>query len=208
MGIIEGLAVETYCRLGLDPAVPVDTFRLARLLFGRDAIEYGVGIAGERAKTYVLGRERRIAIRRRLPVDEAQHAIGHEIGHAVFDELGYAGENIECACDLFGAALMAPLPAMQSMMREFGFDHEAVADEIAASQTWAALRIAEVTGIPRAVLTPAKIYVRGPESFVWGSERALRQLAREPRSPRVGLARLTDDPRRVVIDIDPFGDGS
>lgn len=201
---VEALATETYRRLGLDPERPVDTFRIARLELGADAIVRGTAIAGEIATTFMFQGRRRIAINRKFPVETQQHAVGHELGHARFDALGFRDENIEELCDLYGAALMAPAPAVRAMLRAFGRDHAAIADEIVSTQTLAALRIAEVLGIPRAVVTPARIYARGPEEFVWGPEDELRRLARRTR-PGIVRAKLTDDPRRVVIDVDETG---
>jgi hypothetical protein len=199
---IEGMAIDLYRRLDLDPGTPVDTFRLARMLFGRDAIERVSSIVGERGKTYVVRGQRRIAVCRRLPIDVAHHVVGHELGHAMLDEIDYSEEDTERVCDQIGAALMAPLPAVRSMIRTFGPDHELIADEIVATQTWAALRIAEASGMSRAVLTPQRVYVRGPDTFVW-CERSLRALARDPRSrPGVAKTRLTDARERCIIDLD------
>ncbi len=203
---VEALAVDFYKRLGFEPSQPVDTFRLARTLLGADAIERGTTIAGVAAATFMVKGRRRIAVSRKLPAEYAFFYVGHEIGHVVFDELGYHEEDLERVCDMFGAALMAPIPAVNEMLRAFGRDHEAIADEIGSTQTQAALRVAEALGIPRAIITPHKLYVRGPETFVWGPEDALRGLARSRRVvPGVSKVKLTDDPRRIVLDVDDTG---
>lgn len=201
---VEALAIEFYRRLALDPAQPADTFRLARKLLGPKAIERGTSLVGIPARTFVLRGERRIAVNRRISFAYQQHAVGHELGHIVLDEAGYRDDDVESACDLFGACLMAPRPAVAAMMRALGRDHEAIADEIGSTQTLAALRIAETLGIPRAVVTPQRVYARGPDEFVWGSEAELRALARRSR-PGIARAKLTDDPRRVVIDVEEVG---
>jgi len=201
---VEGLAVEFYRRLRLDPAVPVDTFRLARLLLGPGTIERGTAIVGEAAKVFTVNGKRRIAVSRKLAVEYAQFFVGHELGHIVCDEIGYREDDIERVCDMFGAAVMAPIPAVHALLRIFGRDHEAIADELVSTQTHAALRVAEVLRIPRAIITPARVYARGPEEFVWGPEDELRKLARRER-PGVSKSRLTDDPKRIVIDVDETG---
>lgn len=201
---VEGLATEFYRRLKLSPESPVDTFRLARLLLGPDAIERGTSIVGAAAKLFTVNGKRRIAISRKVSVEYAQFFVGHELGHIVLDELGYRDDDVETVCDQFGAAVMAPIPSVRAMLRAFGRDHEAIAEEVCSTQTWAALRISEALGIPRAVITPKRIYARGPEAFVWGSEDELRKLARVDR-PGVARARLTDDPKRVVIDVEDTG---
>lgn len=201
---VEALAVDFYRRLSLEPSVPVDTFRLARKLLGPGSIERGTRLVGIPARTFVLRGERRIAVNRRIPFPYQQHAVGHELGHVVLDELGYRDEDVESVCDLFGACVMAPRPAVVAMLRAFGRDHVAMADEVGSTQTLAALRIAETLGMPRAVVTPQRIYARGPEEFVWCGEEELRRLARRAR-PGIVRAKLTDDPRRVVIDVEEAG---
>lgn len=203
---LEALATAFYEQLGFDPTYPVDTFRLARRLLGPDGIERRVRLAGASGHVFYVHGERRIAVNGRLPLGYQRHAAGHELGHIVLEENGYTGDDIEQACDLFGAAIMAPMSAVRAMVRAFGPDHEAIADEVVATQTWAALRVAECLGIPRAIVTPVKTYVRGPDSFEWGTEDSLRQLART-RIPRPGTrkTRLSDDPRRVVLDVDEVG---
>lgn len=199
---VEGLAVAFYDRLGFDPAVPVDTFRLARKLLGPDAIERGTSIVGLPAKLFVVNGQRRIAVSRKLAVPYARFFVGHELGHVVLDELGYRDDDVERVCDMFGAAILAPIPAVNAMLRAFGRDHEAIADEVGSTQTWAALRVAECLRIPRAIITPAKLYVRGPEEFEWGTEDSLRRIARGRSAPGITKVKLTDDPRRVVIDVE------
>jgi hypothetical protein len=200
---IEGLAVAFYERLGFDPAIPVDPFRLARKLLGPMAIERGTSVAGLSAKLFVVRGERRIAVSRKIPPEYAMFYVGHELGHVVLDEIGYREDDLETACDAFGAAVMAPMPAVRTLLRAFGRDHAAIAEEIGATQTWAALRVAECLGIPRAIITPGRLYVRGPEAFEWGPEDSLRRLARgRAGAPGITKVKLTDDPRRVVIDID------
>lgn len=195
--------MEFYRRLGLDPARPLDTFRLARLALGGAAIERGTSVVGVGAKLFTLHGKRRIAVSRKLSVEYAQFFVGHELGHLVCDEIGYLEEDVERVCDQFGAAVMAPIPAVSAMLRAFGRDHAAIADEVCSTQTWAALRVAECLRIPRAVLTPSRVYARGPEEWVW-NERELRRLARGER-PGVTRARLTDDPRRLLIDVEDVG---
>lgn len=204
---VEGLAVQFYRRLGFDPETPIDTFRLARKLLGPSAIEHGTAIIGTPAKVFTVRGQRRIAVNRRLSVPYAQFYVGHELGHIVLDEIGYRENDVEQVCDQFGAAVMAPIPAVARMLRAFGRDHEAIADEIGSTQTWAALRIAEYLRIPRAIITPQRLYTRGPEEFVWCPEGELRRLASGKSTPGVTKAKLTDDPRRIVLDVEDLETG-
>lgn len=194
---VEGFAVATYHRLGFDPTEPVSTFKLARVLLGPDSIER-TSLAGTVAATFVVNGQRRIAVSRKLAPEYAAFYVGHEIGHVLCQEEGFRGPRLEQVCDQLGAALMAPLPAVLAMVRA-GLGFEELADEVVSTQTWAALRLAEVLQIPRAVLTPARVYVRGPEDFRW--PLGMRKLATKG-APGLRRTRLTDDPDRLVLDVD------
>lgn len=197
--ILEGVAVATYERLGLDPCRPVSTFQIARLLLGAHAIVRPALMIGAPAALIVVDGARRIAIKKSVPLRYARFFVGHELGHLLLEEEGYVGEDIEACCDYLGAALMAPRPAVRALQGAFGFDLPGIAEAVGSTQTWAALRIGEVLRVPLAVVAPT-IRVRGPDEWVWPDEQTLRQWARVRRLPR-GLARtrLTDDERRVVI---------
>lgn len=102
-------------------------------------------------------------------------------------------EDSERAADYLGAALMAPYP----LARAYDDDWRALAGDIGSTQTQAALRCAEVLHLPRAVVTPARVYLRGPEGFVWPLAR--RKLE---RLPGVRKTPLDDDPARAVLDVE------
>jgi len=193
---VEGLAIATYERLGFDPSEPVSTFKLARAILGPNAIERS-SLAGAVASTFVINGERRIGLSRKLAPEYAAFCIGHELGHIICQEQGFRGPRLEQVCDQIAAALMAPAPAVAAFVRA-GVTHEELADEVVATQTWAALRLAEVLSIPRAVVTPARVYVRGPEDFRW--PLSVRKLVGKD-IPGVRKTRLSDDPERVVLDV-------
>ena len=200
---LEGLAVAFYTRHGLDPSQPVQTAKLARLELGDGAVVRGVTLAGAHATTFFHEGRRCIAVRRNLTDEYARFYIGHELGHLICEREGYRENDLEKVCDALGAMLMAPMPAVRAMVRIFGTtDFEEVADEVGSTETWAALRIAEALGIPRAILTPQRVYTRGPDEFVWGPEDSLRRLARGKIGPGITCIRLHDDPRRYVLDVD------
>ncbi len=180
---VEGEAVATYRRAGLDPERPASTFRIARALYGRDVIVRPPSVIGAPAAVGWVHDRPRIMLRRTVPDAEAQFLVGHELGHLILETTD------EDACDLFGACLMAPRPAARALHRSFGWDLRRVADEVVATQTWAALRIAEATRTPLAAVTPQKVRVRGPEEWSWPSEPELRQLRPGPGLRKV---RITD----------------
>lgn len=197
-GDVEQLAFEFYERVKCDPSEPVSPFKLARLFLGADAIERTGSLISSPAATFVINGKRKIALRRQIPIEYAAFYVGHELGHAILDELGYHEADTEQICDLFGGALMAPRPAIHRLHRALGFDLAAIADEVGSTETWAALRIGEILRVPLVTLAPLRVRVRGPEAWEWPDEDTLRRWAKNP--PK-GLARtrLTDDPRRVVL---------
>jgi hypothetical protein len=199
---LEGLAIAAYERNGFDPSRPVDTFRLARADLGSAAVQRPADMVGP-PSSFGRGAEDRywIAVKRSLPVMYARFFGGHEYAHVLLDREGYAEEDLELCCDYLGAALMAPRPAMYGLQRAFRFDdYSNIAAAVGSTQTWAALRCAEVLRVPVAVVAP-RVRVRGPEEWVWPDERTLRSWARRPPS---GLAktRLSDSPGRVVLTAD------
>jgi hypothetical protein len=202
----EGLAVSLYRRLGLDPSEPVSPFVLATKWLGERAVIRPVTPMTSPAMTFILDGRRRIALKRNVAPNYAAFYVGHELGHALLHEEGYVGEYEEQLADLIGAALLAPMPAVRSLMRSFDGDLQAIADAVHSTSTWAALRTAEAMGITRAVIAPQSVRVRGPEAFVWPAESTLRQWA-EARKIPAGLAktRLKDDRRRIVIDVEEAG---
>jgi len=205
-GEAESLAVALYKRLRLDPSEPVSTFKLATRWLGPDTVIRPVTPMTSPAMTFVLHGERRIAIKRQVDARYAGFYVGHELGHILLDEIGYRENDVEQSADRIGAALVCPRPATVALYKCFGRDFEAIADELGCTETLVALRLAEVRGLTRAVVTPRRVYVRSDESFVWGSEADVRVLAKEkPQRPGISRAKLRDDPRRIVIDIDEAG---
>lgn len=196
---LEGAAVEAYVRIGLDPSEPCATAKLARLVLRDPGVIVRGNLVGQIAATGWSMGAPKIMVRKSLPIEYAQHAIGHELAHFLLENEHACNDEIELACDYLGAALMCPLPAVMALYRAHGFDLSLVADEVVATQTWAALRLGEVLHIPLVVVANI-IRVRGPEEQVWPAESVLRAWATARKPPR-GLTRMkmTDQPKRVVL---------
>lgn len=195
---LESVAVDMYRRKGFDPSSPVSTLRLARSLHGPSCIERPASLVGSYpASTWVLRGERKISVRRRVPLDEVAFYVGHELAHAELGVPHGADGEVEAACNYLGAALMAPRPAVLALHRAFGWDLEEIAAEVVATQTWAALRLAEALIVPTAALSPQIVRVRGPEEWVWPDEATIRRWSTRPR-PGVRKINVTDRPRRSV----------
>lgn len=138
---------------------------------------------------------------RYLPPLYAAFAVGHELGHWLLTRHGYCGNDDEAAADYLGAALLAPRRAFLRARRALGHDLPALANAFSMTETGVALRLGEALHVPLAVVSPAHVRVRGPEAWVWPNEATVRRWARVAE-PGLRKVRLTDDPRRVVLDVD------
>lgn len=176
--------------------------RLATSLLGPGAIEYApIRLPGDGALIRIHD-SWRIYLRRGLPIERRAFTIAHEIAEwwlRVRER--YQGADVEQAADYIGAAIMTPRRAFARALSAHGRDFRELATDFGTSQTLVALRDAELAHVPRAVVTPALVRVRGPEAWVWPDETVLRRWARGG-APGLRKVRLTDDPRRVVLDVD------
>lgn len=203
--LLEGIANAAYQAAKMDterPHVP----RLARALLGADAIVRGPRPLHAPAALVRVGDAWRIILSRSLPPLYALFAVGHELGHWLLAREGYDGDDEERAADYLGAALLAPRRAFLAARRALGDDLPALAEALSMTETGAALRLGEVTGVPLAVVAPARIRVRGPEAWTWPDEGTLRRWARRP-APGLRKTRLHDDPRRVMLEADASESG-
>lgn len=200
--VLESIAVSTYERHGFDPAAPVSTFKLARHMHGPDCIVRPNTMLGPYpAATIVVDARPRFALRKTVPRDEEQFWIGHELAHDLLGQPHGLGSEIEGACDFLAACLIAPRPAVLALYRVFGWDLRGIAEEVVATQTWAALRLGETLREPLAAVSPIAVRVRGPDAWVWPSEPKIRQLAARP-GPGLRKIRVTDRPKRAVLLVD------
>lgn len=196
---IERAAEELYREVDLDPSDPAPVAKIARLWPVIEQVDLVPNLVGAPAMSYKLHGKIRIALRKSVPLEYRKFFLGHELGHVVLERAGYVGEDLEEACDAFGAALIAPRPAVARMQRAFGLDLVAYAEAVGATQTWATLRVGEVLRTPLAAISPEHVRVRGPENWVWPDERTLRGWASGRTRPGIRKVRLTDQPKRVAL---------
>jgi hypothetical protein len=195
---LEGIAEAAYAEAKLDAERP-GVVRLARALLGPDAVQRGPRPVASPAALFRVGDAWRILIARSLPRAYALFAVGHELGHWLLRRHGVQVDDEERAADYLGGALLAPRRAFIAARRAVGDDLAELAEAFSTTETGAALRLGEVIEQPLAVVAPQRVRVRGPESWVWPDESTLRRWARRP-APGLRKVRLTDDPRRVVLD--------
>ncbi len=150
-----------------------------------------------------------ICVRARLGKEALRWAILHELAEWHLQRVGYRGEDVELVAEALTAALVVPRDAYRKALRVHGDPTvdgarwKQLAFDFSTSQTCVALRHGEVTDEPLAVVAPTTVRVRGRE-WTWPDELGLRQLARAER-PGLRRAKLTDDPRRVVLAADDAG---
>lgn len=181
--------------------------RLAALvasLLGPDGLEYApTSLPGDAALVRIRDTWR-IYVRRKLPVERRAFAIAHELAEwwlRVRER--YDGDDAEIVADYTGAAIMTPRRAFARSLRDHGDDFPELAADFRTTETHVALRQAELTGQPRVVVSPLLVRVRGPEDWVWPAEATLRGwVSKRGSLPGIRKVRLTDDPRRFVLDLD------
>ena len=199
---LEGIAEAVLREGGEEDDVAPRLARLVTTLLGEGAVEYApIRLPGDGALIRIHDRWR-IYVKRGLPIERRAFAISHELAEwwlRVREK--YVGEDIEDAANYIGAAIMTPRRAFYAALRHYGHDFGELAGAFRTSETHVALREAELAHLPRAVISPALVRVRGPEEWVWPEEAIVRRWARAP-APGLRKVRLTDDPRRVVIDVD------
>jgi hypothetical protein len=170
---------------------------------GEGSILVVPGLRGGDAKIHTVNHRPTICVRAKLGKESLRWAILHELAEWHLQRVGYRGEDVELVAEALTAALVVPRRDYQKALRTHGERWEQLAIDFSTTQTCVALRHGEVTDEPLAVIAPATVRVRGRE-WTWPEERAIRLLARAER-PGLRRAKLTDDPRRVVLVADDVG---
>lgn len=192
---LEGLAEWAYRSAGLSDDAPSPGLELARRLLASDEplVRSYSSIPAWLSKT---AHGWRINVRSTKSPTEARWLVAHELAEWMLEREGYREPDAEAVADALAARLIAPRRAMREAIR-WGLDVPELAEAFGATQSCVLLRQAEVSGAPTALVTPARIYVRGDE-WLWPGEDDVRSLATEPR-PGLAKVRITDARRRVGL---------
>jgi hypothetical protein len=176
---LEALALETRTRARVDDEDVVRPGVMAVRLLGRDGLHRMPRLSATGMLIPVEGRYR-IFVRRNVP-DEA-FVIAHELGHWSLRNIGYSGPDEERFADYVGAAIMAPPKVVRWAYRRFGESLGEIARVFHATQSMIVLRLAEVLGDERALVSPRDVRVRSAGRFHWPSASELRAW-RDGRTP-------------------------
>lgn len=140
-----------------------------------------------------------IAVRSSLSFVRRQFVVAHELGHFLLTRDGVvSGDQREEWCDYIGAAIQMPRATFRKRAHETSRSWRQLALDFSVTETSAALRQAETTGEPMAVVCPHRVYARGDAE--WPEETTLRRWARQG-GPGLKTARLDDDRRRTVVEM-------
>jgi len=193
---VDSNVARIYEQYGFDVGDPPGTAAIAVAALGPRCIRY-VPDLSSRARLARIESEWRIYLRADTPSSEQGYLIGHELGELLYREHQHE-PDFEEACNRFGAALCAPRPAVVSALGSLGHRIARLAVAFACSQTLIELRIPEVTGEPRAVVSRGKVWVRGEPYAPFASESVIRAHAVKP-GPGVRRRTIRDAAHRVVL---------
>lgn len=182
---VEGLAREVRRAAG---AKDDEILALAAVIahwMGARSVELVDRMIGRAALVTVDGQSRIMALR---SAPDLRFAIAHEFGHWVLRQIAHLvleHAEEERAANTFAAAILAPAPLVQRAFAYYGEDHGVMASQLRMSQTSTVLRIAEVRGDERVVVT-RNGNVLARNTVVIPRERAVDAV--RGRAPR-GLAK-------------------
>lgn len=163
---------------------------------GVDVLEFGASMVhGDGELLLRAGGERVIHVREDLSDSQLSWTVLHEIAHLWMGDYCVANHpEEERRANLIAAALQMPIGCFLGDIL-VSSDFAWLAARYRASQTAAALRVAEITGRSTAVLTPTRVRKAGAP-HPWPPDTQLRALAACGAVPSITL---TDEPGRLAV---------
>lgn len=197
-GDLELLVERLYACASCSPTEAVPPGRLVRALLGegRVIVVHAGALRGDGALVRVMG-EDRIYIRSRLSPERKRWAVAHELAEWSLAREGYREPDVEETANYLAGAIIAPRRRFLHALRERGERFSDLAHDLIVTESCAALRFGETTGIPLALIAHT-VRVRG-ELFGWPSEAQVRALATGALPRGLRRSRLRDELGRVVI---------
>lgn len=192
LGEAEATAREIYGRAGLGPTDVLRPSLLATAILGRGRVRLE-RMSRLGAVVWVGGRPE-IHVSDRVRPENREWVIGHELAHIVRGTEHVSGALEEQVCDCVGACVLMPRRPFLAAIGRLGEDYAALAEAFGTTPEAAALRVAEVTGEGRVVVTPTRVYAAGEVTVL---EEQARQLARAGGRP--GIVAVDIGRRRRVL---------
>jgi IrrE N-terminal-like domain len=198
----EELARAVRIEAAVDPEAIERSVIIARGILGPDGVEEVPHFSTPGVLARVKGR-RRIFIRK--GVSDANFIIAHELGHwALARFANYESSDIEeeeKLANRIGAAIVAPAPVLRAAHQHHGESLRQLALDFDATQSMVWLRLGEVLGDERALVTLDCVRVRSRGAFAW-DELAVRRWAQGRAPLGVKKTRLMGtryDSGRIVL---------
>lgn len=195
---LEREAERLYRSAGHDPAAGATPLALITSLLGPSALRWADGewIRGGGALGQVRG-EWRVYLSRSYPLRNLRFVALHELAHWAMPGA------TEDDCDALAACLLAPRAAFERAIAETVMARltartcSRLGAWFRCTHSFAAMRYAEVTAEPLALISADRVRVRGG----WSSPAEPREIRELVSASRPGLrkARLRDDCTRVVL---------
>lgn len=193
---LEGIAQAIRSRAGLRSDEYADITRIATSLVGEGNL---IADPSLRGATYLVDLGDKFQILARLDADDLRFRVMHECAHVALRRL--AGARLEAhdeerAANYIAAAIMAPAQVVSSAYRQLGEEPVQLAFAFGMSQTAVTMRLAEVLGDERAVVTTGRtrgvrrILVRNAQRVDWAHPRIIAAADAELELPGLAKTRL------------------
>jgi IrrE N-terminal-like domain len=198
------LARELYLSAGLDPTQAPGAPRLAAAVLGETYLHEVP--RGELPGNALLRREGplwMINVREMLTANQLNHAIAHELGEWFLRCKGYTEPDVEELSGRVAAAICVPRQAFEVAHAALGEDLSVLSTQFRVSESLMALRVAECSGVPTALITRRVVRTRGA-NWDWPSARQdwmafVSRVRAEPNG--ISIRQLGDSRGRVVLSV-------
>lgn len=198
-GDVEAMALEVRRKSGASDEQVISLTTTIEAHMGPGSVEMVDAMVGHGALVRV-GERHRIMLRRGYR--DIRFVAAHEFAHWVFASLGLRMEHVEeeRAANTFAAALLAPAALVRKAYGFFGERTETIAERLKLSQTSAVLRLAEVRGDARAVVTRSgHVLMRGTAQTLTRERATEAARGKAPRGLAKARLRGGIDEGRVAL---------
>jgi hypothetical protein len=197
---VENSVHELFARAGLAPSEPCGGVRLATAILGRSCIQIVPhrALPGNSALEW-NGTKSVIRVRDGLNARQLNHAAAHELGEWHLRLREYERADCEDIARAIAAAVCVPRSAFREARRVLGEGIPELSRAFVVSESLMALRIAECTGLPTALITRRRVRTRGPAREWPTTREGWNELLERAHSSGLVLHRIRDARGRFVL---------